>query len=89
MAQFAREISDKESVLAISNAPAAIQTAGQFRIAARVIDAGFDKAGDQLFVLADGIDVARGGEGPATHQNPFTALGQVARSALFLYRNQA
>ncbi len=88
MSQFAREVSGAESFLVVSNAPAAIQTAGQFRVAARAVNDGFDRDGDQLYMVADGIGVARAGEGPATHQNPFTALGQIARNALFLHRNQ-
>lgn len=76
------------TVLAVGNAPAAIQVAGQYRLAAREASAGFDTSGDQLFMTADTLPVARGSEGPATHQNPFTALGQIARSALFLRMNQ-
>jgi hypothetical protein len=74
-------------VLALANAPSAIQTAGQCRIAAREVDGDFDHSGRQLFVASDTIDVARQGEPAATHQNPFSALGQIARNALFLHKN--
>lgn len=74
----------KGTVLIVSNAPAAVFTAGQFRHAARQVNPAFDQNGDQLFVVADGIEVARNGEGAATHQNPITALGTLARNYLFL-----
>lgn len=76
------------TVLAVGNAPSAIQSASEFRLAAREATSNFDAEGSQLFVLADSISVARQGEGPATHQNPFTALGQIARNAMYLHRNQ-
>ncbi len=75
-----------DAVLAVGNAPATIQVAGQFRKAARSIKPGFDDAGLQLFMAGDTIEVARHGESPATHQNPFTALGQIARNALVLHQ---
>lgn len=77
------------TVLAVANAPSAIQTAGEYRLAAWQASADFDEEGEQLFVLADSIPVARHGESAATHQNPYTALGQIARNALFLHRNNA
>lgn len=83
----AEAIGDSGTVLAVANAPAAIQVAGQYRLAARELYPGFDARGEQLFMSSDKIDVARHGEPPATHQNPFTALGQIARSGLFLGRN--
>jgi hypothetical protein len=76
----------EESVLAVGNAPAAIQVAGQFREAARDLDPEFDKNGLQLFMAGDSIPVARSGEGPKTHQNPLSALGQIARNALILHK---
>ena len=74
-------------VLAVGNAPSAIQTAGQFRVAAREYNSGFDTDARQLFVSSDTISVAREGEPPATHQNPYSALGQIVRNALFLQKN--
>ncbi|HLB66800.1 MAG TPA: hypothetical protein VJJ78_04395 [Candidatus Saccharimonadales bacterium] len=74
-----------DSILAVGNAPSALQVAGQFRKAARTIAPEFDDHGYQLFMSGDSIPVARQGEGPETHQNPFTALGQIARNALVLH----
>jgi hypothetical protein len=76
------------TAVVISNAPAGVQNAAQLREAGRGINPAFDRNGDQLFVLTDSIEVARHGEGPATHQNPFTALGQIARNALHIFLEQ-
>jgi hypothetical protein len=75
------------NILAVGNAPSALQVAGQFRKAARSLGfgGGFDDFGSQLFVAGDSIEVARHGEAASTHQNPFTALGQIARNALMLH----
>lgn len=75
------------TVVVVANAPNAIQAAGQLRVAARSLDPTFDSTGDQLFMVSDSFPLARAGEKPATHQNPATALGQLARNALFLQRN--
>lgn len=74
------------SVLVVANAPNAIQGTGQFRLAAKRQDASFDAGDTQLYMMGDTIPVARNGEGTATHQNPKTALGQIARNALFLHQ---
>lgn len=74
------------TMLVAGNAPSVIQSAGQVRLAARSAASSFDSNGDQLFMAGDTIQVARNGEKPATHQDPYTALGQIARNALFLSR---
>jgi hypothetical protein len=84
---LANTIQNRATVLVAANAPAALQTAGQLRVAMRDIRPDFDTQGEQLFVSSDAIPVARHGESAATHQNPYTALGQIARNALFLYRS--
>lgn len=77
------------SILVPANAPSAIQTAGQLRVAARNARSDFDSNGDQMAMVSDAIEVARNPkQKPATHQDPFSALGQIARNALFLQRNQ-
>ena len=77
------------SILAVGNAPSTIQVAAQYRKAACSLDldddSRFDATGRQLYMAGDSIAVARQGESPATHQNPFTALGQIARNALMLH----
>lgn len=78
----------REYVTVVSNAPNAIQSIGQFRQIAREFDTKFDDGTNQLSVISDGFPIARNGEGPETYQNPFTALGQLARNALFLYLNR-
>lgn len=87
MEAVAYEMSRDGTVLVVGNAPAGIQSAGQFRLAAQKVESDFDVDGGQLFMAADSLPIARHGEGPATHQNPYTALGQIARNALFLHRN--
>lgn len=76
------------SVLVASNAGAAIQNAAQFRAAARAVELrpNFDITGDQLYMTSDTIEQARHGESAAIGQNPITALGMVARSALALHQ---
>lgn len=77
------------NILVVSNAPNAIQAAGQLRVAAKMFDSNFDARGDQLYMQSDGVPLARRGEAAATHQNPMTALGQLNRNALFLERNKS
>ena len=76
-------------VLVVGNAPSTVQAAAQFRKAARTIELPyaheFDIDGNQLMMAGDTIPVARHGESPETHQNPFSSLGQIARNAMFLY----
>lgn len=78
------EINGMAPTLIIGNAPSTIESVAQYR---RARGDGFDRGdrlGQDVFVLSDGIAVARQGEGPATHQNPYTALGQIARNAMYL-----
>lgn len=75
-------------VVVIANAPNAIQATGQLRLGARRANTTFDSNGDQLFMDSDSFPLARRGEDKSTHQNPFTALSQLARNALILYQNQ-
>ena len=75
------------TITVVSNAPNAIQAAGQLRLAAVRADVSFDMRGDQLFMASDSIPLARQGESAKTHQNPETALGQLVRNALFLQKN--
>ncbi len=79
------------SILAIGNAPAAIQVAGQFREAARKISSGFNDRGiaPTIYMASDSIPLARTEaelKSPATHQNPYTAIGQLIRNAMYLQR---
>lgn len=76
------------TIVVAANAPNGIQAAGQLRIAARNAQPTFDQDGSQLYVCSDSFPLALRGEKPATHQNPATAAGQLARNALFLYKNQ-
>jgi hypothetical protein len=79
----------EQTITVVSNAPNGIQAAGELRLAGRNLRADFDSNGDQVYVYTDSFPLARNGEKPATHQNPETALGQLARNALYLVRNQA
>ena len=76
------------TIKVVANAPNTIQAAGQLRWAAVRADETFDRNGDQLSMVSDTIQVAREGESTATHQNPASALGQLARNALFIERNK-
>ena len=76
------------TVKVVSNAPNGLQASGQLRLAARRLNPVFDGLDNgQLSVTTDAFPLARKGEKPATHQNPVTALGQLARNALFLHLN--
>ena len=75
------------TVVVASNAPNAIQAAGELRLAGQRSRANFDSAGEQVFMVSDSFPVARHGEAAKTHQNPETALGQLFRNAYFLVKN--
>lgn len=74
------------TILVIGNAPSVIQTAGQLRFAAREFNPSFDEGGRQLFMMSDTIPVARWGEGPDTHQDPFSGVVQLFRNYRALHK---
>jgi hypothetical protein len=84
-AKSARHALNAGTVLVVSNAPNALQAAGQFYLAARELDPHFDEGGDQLFVASDPFMIAEHGEGKEYYQNPVSGLGQLCRDALFLH----
>ncbi len=88
METAAEHIGSDESVLVASNAGAWVQNAGQLRRAIRKECPRFDETGNRLFVVSDSFPLGTGQEPTATHQNPFTALGQIARGAQELVRHQ-
>lgn len=91
-AKAAGKLVDLESarIAVVSNAGAWVQNAGQFRRAVRrVIDPGYDREGDQLVAVSDGFQLGTGAEPTATHQNPFSATGQILRNAQELVRQHA
>jgi hypothetical protein len=74
----------------VSNAGAWVQNAGQFRRAVqRAVDSSFDKEGSQFFAVSDGFQLGTGVEPTSTHQNPFSAAGQIVRNAQELARQAA
>lgn len=81
--QAAADATDAQKILVASNAGAWVQNAGQFRRAML-------KRNGMVAVYAksDSFPVALHGEPPKTHQNPFTALGQIARNAQELTRHK-
>ncbi len=89
MNAVAEHIDASDSILIASNAGAWVQNAGQLRRAARSLHQGFDDDSSQLFVVSDSFPLGTGEEPTATHQNPFTALGQIARNAQELVRQQS
>lgn len=80
---------DTKNVLVVSNAGAWVQNAGQIgRAMKRRLQLHENIADDQLFVVSDGFPLGTGEEPTSTHQNPFSALGQIARNAQELVRWQ-
>lgn len=75
------------SVIVASNAGAWVQNAGQMRRALQKIHPAFDRRGDQLSVASDAFLLGTGAEPTTTHQNPFSALGQIARNAQELVKH--
>ncbi len=76
-------------VAIVSNAGAWVQNAGQYRRAMRAVIPSFDDTYAQLLVVSDGFKLGETGTEPtSTHQNPFTALGQIVRNAQELVRHQ-
>jgi hypothetical protein len=75
----------------VSNAGAWVQNAGQFRRAIKewVPNPSFDLEGDQFVAASDGFQLGTGAEPTSTHQNPFSATGQIVRNAQELVRNIA
>jgi len=69
----------------VSNAGAWVQNGGQLLRAITQEDLG----GIRYWVASDGFPLGTGEEPTATHQNPFTALGQIARNAQELTRHQS
>lgn len=73
-----------------SNAGAWLQNGGQLRRAAvATFGPQFDREGRNLLVASDGFRLGSGAEPTATHQNPFTATGQILRNAQELARQHA
>lgn len=69
-----------ERIAVVSNAGAWVQNGGQYRRAAMEVAQGFDVWNDQFEVISDGFPLGTGIEPTATHQNPFSAAGQIARN---------
>jgi hypothetical protein len=86
-----REIVDlRDSRIAIvSNAGAWVQNGGQYRRAAQAADDRFDASGGQFEVVSDSFQLGTGTEPTATHQNPFSAAGQIVRNLQEFSRNLA
>jgi len=87
-----QDLADLESdrIAVVSNAGAWIQNAGQFRRAVKTaLDITFDHSGDRLVAVSDGFQLGTGTEPTSTHQNPFSAAGQIARNAQELTRQAA
>lgn len=81
-----------ERLAVVSNAGAWVQNAGQFKRAIGSVltsSFAFDRRSDQLVAVSDGFPLGTGAEPTATHQNPFTAAGQIARNAQELARHAA
>lgn len=82
-------IDPNDRVAVVSNAGAWVQNAGQFRRALVHPDGfgpDFDQNGEQLIVVSDEFPLGTGVEPAATHQNPFSAIGQIVRNAQELAR---
>lgn len=84
----AKGVSRRDRMLVVSNAGAWVQNVGQFRRALRRTYPEADQTGEQVYTVSDGFSLGTGKEPTATHQNPFSALGQVARNTQELTRHQ-
>ncbi len=81
---------DRTLVAVVSNAGAWVQNAGQFRRAVRSLhNEKFDESGNQLLAVSDGFPLGTGNEPASTHQNPFSAVGQILRNAQELVRHES
>jgi hypothetical protein len=81
---------ENDRVAVVSNAGAWVQNAGQFRRAIKMaVDPHYDRDGDRLFAVSDDFQLGTGTEPTSTHQNPFSATGQIVRNAQELVRNIA
>jgi hypothetical protein len=89
MAKAAERIRPADDVLYVGNAGQVVLGAGQLRRAVQGLMPGFDQAGDQLFMVSGKFQLGTGNEPTATHQNPFTALGQIARNVQELARHMS
>lgn len=79
----------RSHVAVVSNAGNWPQNAGQYLRAAKKSVHSFNKDGDQFEVVSDSFPVGTGAEPTSTHQNPFTALGQIARNLQEFTRHAA
>lgn len=91
MYDIAEEVSfDMRSaqVAVVSNAGAWVQNVGQFRRVAKstFYYPTFDTKGSQLLAVSDSFPLGTGSEPMTTHQNPFSAVGQIVRNAQELVR---
>lgn len=87
--EYPNMLEPDDTTLVVGNAPSTIQAAGQFRTAARKVDASYDYRGDQLFMIGDAVRIARPGEQPVHGQNAITGLGALLRNFLFLLKAAA
>lgn len=81
------------TVMVASNAGVGMQNAGQLRYAMRrkskySYGPEYDADGTEFFFATDAFPLGTGEEPAATHQNPLTALGIIARNAQELLRHQ-
>ena len=81
--------SKARNVLVVSNAGAWVQNAGQIKRAMmRRLQLDEELPDNELFVISDEFPLGTGVEPAATHQNPLSALGQIARNAQEFVRHQ-
>lgn len=81
-------IRHSDQIVIIGNAPSTVMTTGQFYRQARSLYPDFNRWGNQLFMAGDSYDLAKTpdqAKNPAKYQNPYTALGQIARNGLLLH----
>lgn len=92
--ELLKMVDETKKIAVISNAGAWIQNAGQMRrglIEARkspIFDDSADDTFDGLFVASDRVQLGTGIESTNTHQNPYTFIGNIPRSAQEIVRQQ-
>lgn len=83
------EIGSNQKVVLPVNAGSWVMNGGQLRRAMQETHPDFDTDGSQLFVVSDKFQLGFDqGEPTATHQNPYSALAMIPRSAQEVLRQQ-
>ncbi|HUD81228.1 MAG TPA: hypothetical protein VMR08_01180 [Patescibacteria group bacterium] len=73
-------VNSSAHIAVVSNAGNWVQNAGQYLRAVKKAHPEFDTQNDQLEAVSDSFPLGTGVEPAASHQNPLSAIGQIARN---------